>query len=242
MAVTFAISTASTTGGTTDASGSFTPAAGDLLIVFVVATGTVGAGTCTESLGETTFTKITSALKASSADTLYLFISNQPLSTAGARTVTFGTGGGGSTGTVITVYRISGQSRFGASASRQTAVQSNQAAAGTPAPAFANACLTGNPTLGVVGNATNAATMTAPTNWTEDSDNGYATPTTGQESISRASGFTGTTVTWGSTSASAFGDIVVEIDSSSFPAGEEDAIEPRMMKHKPFEPEISVWQ
>lgn len=242
MAVTFAISSVSTSQAATYPTIAFTPAALDLLLVFVVATGTVGAGTCTESLGQTTFTNITTALKASSADTLYLFISNQPLTTAGSRTVTYGTGGGNATGAVVTVYRISGQSRFGAGASRQTAIQSNQAAAGTPAPAFANAVLTGNPTLGVLGNATSPATMTAPASWTEDSDNGYATPTTGQESISRASGFTGTTVTWGSASASAFGDIVVEIDASSFPAGEDGSNQPPPMKQTGFEPQVSVWQ
>lgn len=242
MAVTFAISTASTTNANTYATGSFTPAAGDLLVVLVVATGTVGAGSCTESLGETTFTKITTALKATSADTLYLFISNQPLATAGARTVTYGTASTSASGAVVTVYRLSGQSRFGASAARQSAVQSNQAAAATPAPAFGVAVLTGNPTLGVVGNATNVATMTPPTSWTEDSDNGYATPTTGQESVSRTSGFTGTTVTWGSTSASAFGDIVVEIDTSSFPAGDDGSDQPPPMKQIPFDPQVSVWQ
>jgi hypothetical protein len=84
--------------------------------------------------------------------------------------------------------------------------------------------------------------MTPPTSWTEDSDNGYSTPTAGQESVSRVSGFTGTTVTWGGTSATAFGDIIVEIDTSSFPAGEEDARNPLILKYTPAEPDITVWQ
>jgi hypothetical protein len=218
--VTFAISTTSTSNVTSYATASFTPAVGDLLLVFVVASGTVAAGTCTESVAETTFTKVTSCLKNSSADTNYLFIANKLLTSGTARTVTFDCTGDAATGAIVTVYRIAYLGRWGSNAIRQSAVQANQAATGTPAPAFTTAALTTNPVLGLVGNSATAAnsmsppTGTTPT-WNEGSDNAYSTPSTGSETIWINSGFTGTTVTWGSTCATAFGSIIVEVDASA---------------------------
>ena len=213
--VTHRVSTASTTDGTSFASDAFTPAAGDVLVAFVTATGTVAAGSMTDSqnLG---WDKITSALKASSADTLYLFVSRGTTANS-SMTVTFDCTGDSATGAVIQVASVSGMSRVGAVAVRQSQVVSNHAS-GTPAPAFASSALTGNPTLGLIGNATNPATMTAPTNWSEANDTGFATPTTGAEYVFRNSGFTGTTITWGSSSASAYGAIIVELDTTSTPS------------------------
>jgi len=210
---THAISTASTSNATSYASGSFTPAAGDLLIATVTASGTIAAGTMTDTqaLG---FTRVATALKNTSADTIYVFVALH-FAAASSMTVTFNCTGDSATGAVIQIVRVSGMSRRGIGAIRQFAVQANQAAGGTPAPAFTAAALTGNPTIGVVGNSTSPATLTAPTGWTELDDTGYATPTTGAEYVTRNSGFTGTTITWGSTSASAFGDIILELDASA---------------------------
>lgn len=218
-AVTAGVSTASNANGSSYASGAFTPAAGDLLVVFVTATGTIAAGTMTDSQG-LGFTKITTALKNTSADTLYLFISNNTAA-ASSMTVTFDCTGDNATGATIQVARVTAMSRTGSSASRQTAKQENQASGGTPAPVFGSAALTANPTLGLVGNSTNPATMTAPggtvcngAGYTERDDTGHTLPTDGSEYVSCDSGFTGTTITWGGTSASVFGDIIVELNTS----------------------------
>lgn len=212
---THAVSTASTSNAASYASGAFTPAAGDLLVVFVVASGTVAAGSMSGSTG-LTFYKATSAVRATSADTLYMFVA-QALTTAVSQTVTFDCTGDNATGAIIQVVRIDSMSRTGVSAVKQTAKTDN-AAAGTPAPAFGAACETANVTLGLVGNGTNPATMTTPSGWTELNDTGYNTPPTGAEYVARNSGFTGTTVTWGSSSASTFGAIIAEIDVSAAPA------------------------
>lgn len=213
--VTHRIATASTSNVTSYASGAFTPAAGDLLIAFVVASGTVATGTMTDSqsLG---FTKVTSALKASSVDTVYAFVSNN-LAANSSMTVTFDCTGDAATGAVIFVASVSGMLRAGLNAIAQSAIQENQAASGTPAPAFTNAVNTNNPTLGSVGNGSNPAGMTPPSSWTEDAagDTGYNTPPTGGEYAFRNSGFTGTTITWGSTSATAFGAIILELETRS---------------------------
>jgi len=194
-------------------SGSFTPADGDLLVAFVTTSGKAVAGSLSDSqsLG---WTAITSALKNTSADICEAFVSNRKAA-ASSMTVTYTVGGvGNATGCVIQVARVSAAPFAGALAIKQSAVQANQAA-GTPAPVFGAAAVTTNPTLGLVGNSTNPATMTAPTSWTERSDTGYATPATGAEYVTRDSGFTGTTVTWGNASATAFASIIVEIDVST---------------------------
>jgi hypothetical protein len=216
--VTHRISTAATTNVSSYASGAFTPAVGDLLVAFVVSTDTVAAGTMTGTGAGQSFTKVGSYTKAATAaGTIYCFVSNILTTVAASQTVTFDCTGDAATGAVIQVFSISGMTRTALNgAVRQFNGVSNQAA-GTPAPAFSSAALTGNVCAGVVGNATNPATMTAPGSWTEGNDTGYATPTTGAEYIYRNSGFTGTTVTWGSASATGYGAMIVEFDTTAAP-------------------------
>lgn len=216
---THRISTASTLNTTSYASGSFTPAAGELLVAFVTASDTIDPGALTDSQG-LNFQLITSVVKRTSLDTLYCFVATR-LAANSAMTVTFGCPGDAATGCVIQVAGVSGMTRVGigairyASGTAQITVLANQTAATTPAPAFPASCLTGNPTLGLVGNGTNVAAMSPPASWTEQNDTGYATPTTGAEYVSRDSGFTGTTVTWGNVSASAYGAIIIELDTTT---------------------------
>lgn len=220
-AVTHRVITADT-GNTPNTSGAFTPALDDLLIAFVVASATVeNPGALTSSIGGFTFSLVTNALYRASSNTIYVFVADALVSSAVSQTVTFDPVDTAS-GTVIAVASVSGMSRTGALAIRQSAKQENQAASGTPAPAFSSAALTDNPTFGVVGNETNPAGMTEPTGWTEGGDTGYVTPTVGAEYVYRDSGFTGTTITWGSASASAFGSIIVELDTSAAPAGDDN--------------------
>ena len=211
--VTHRVSTASTTNATSYASGSFTPGANELLVVLVIAGATADAGVVTNSQG-ITFTKVDHAVYRSSNDRCYIFVADS-LASAVSQTVTFACAGDQANGAVILVAGVSGMTLLGASAIRQSAKQENGAAAGTPAPAFGAACLTGNPTLGVMGNGANPAGMTPPGSWNEGADTGYNTPASGAEYVHRNSGFTGTTVTWGSSSGTAFGALIVELDSSA---------------------------
>lgn len=213
-AVTHRVTTPDT-GNTPNTSGAFTPGLGDLLVVMVTASATSqDTATLTSSVG-TTFTQVnrTALSVATTPYSIYTFISDQLVTNVASQTITFDTASDPANGTVISVYSVSQMFRVGADALRQVAEQENQAGGGTPAPAFASACSTNNPTLGVVGNGSNPATLTPPTNWTEGSDSGYGSPTTGQEVISRDSGFTGTTVTWGSTSGTEFGSTIIELNA-----------------------------
>lgn len=117
--------------------------------------------------------------------------------------------------TALVCLAFTGFTRAGSSVKKQHAKTDNGTAGTTPAPAFAGSALTGNVTFGMIANASNPAGMTTPTNWTERQDIGEVTPTTGLEVVTRDSGFTGTTVTWGSTSATSFGAVIVELDTTA---------------------------
>lgn len=215
--ITAGINTNSTGNTTSYASGSFTPAAGDLLVVFVIASGTTGGtsgGTLSSSAG-TTFTQIVNASKGGGADELYLFVANAT-SSATSQTVTFDCTGDAATGCGIAVMRVAGMSRTGSGAVRQTAVLSDQAGGGNPGGVFSSAVLTGNPHLGFLSNSSSAPVNSAAAGWTEAYDANYNSPTTSVHVLYRNSGWTGTdtAAAYGSTSATAYGCIQVELDSS----------------------------
>lgn len=206
---------ASTTNASSYTSASFNVFTGELIVVFVGGTATIANGAVTDSLGGT-YTDCGTANKNASADEMHVFIRTALIGSNTSMTVNWDCTGDAATGCIMFMIRVSGMTRTGLNAMRQFANQNNQAGGGTPAPTFAAACLTGNPTLGVIFNATNPAGMTPPTSWSElTTDKGFGTPTTGGEYVIRNSGFTGTTITWGSTSASAFCSIIIELDTSA---------------------------
>lgn len=194
-----------------------TPAVGDLLLVICSNSGRTAAQppTVTISVQGITFSRhATTFTTASSANSGWVFIADSLCTIASASTVTMtqssDTGGG------FVLWRVSGMSLAGQSAIRQVGKQDN-AAIGTPSITMGAACLTGNPCFGYVMNATNGTTTTAPPTtptWTEHVDTGYATPATGREACSVASGETRTTIPWTGASATAFGSILVELDAS----------------------------
>jgi hypothetical protein len=157
---------------------------------------------------------VLSVAKAASADRIYVFVADA-LAAASSQTVTFNCSQDNATGAVIQVCSVAGMTRTGQGAVRQTASTPNATAGGTPAATFSAAALTGNPTLGIVSNGASPAALTPPTNWTEGNDTGYSTPPTGAEYVFRDSGFTGTTITWGGTSATAYGVGIIELDTST---------------------------
>lgn len=225
--VTHAVTTPNTANASSYASGAFTPNSNDLLVVFVNARLTVAAGTCTSSVSGQSFVKVGSAVYAAGAHTLYCFISTRPATNA-SQTVTFDCTGDASTGTIIHVSRVLNVEQLhGASAQRQWNKTDNGAAAGTPAPVFSTAGLTDNVMLGAIANASNPAGLTPPASWNELADSGN-TETFGLETAYIASGFTGTTVTWGSTSATVFAALIVEINISRLP---KLSVYPQILSH-----------
>lgn len=206
--------TASTSNATSYAATAFTPTAGDLGVVMVVASGTVATHPTVTDSQNIGYTLVSTTLFAASANSIYIFVANDTWA-ASSTTVTFKCPEDGATGTVIMIARVSGMTRLGGAAVKQTATTPNHATGSAPSTTFGASALTGNPTLTVVGNSTNPPALTNPTSWTTQANSGYATPTTGGTYASRDSGFTGTAITWGSNSGSAFGAAAIELDTTS---------------------------
>lgn len=202
--------TFSTTSGTKTVTA--TPAVDDLIVIVTANTGsttTTAAPTDNNSSG--TYTVVNTAVKATSADTMQIWVRDALI--ASATSTVFTQAPGTTSGGGLVVLKITGMTRTGASAFVRSAIQSNQAAGGTPAPVLAATPSSLNPIITAVFNATNTANVTARTNYTRTTDLGYNNPATGLNTADIDSGETSATITWGSTSASAFCSIAVEIDS-----------------------------
>lgn len=209
--------TNSTSNAATYTSTSFTPTAGDTLVfIGVFSETTTTAPTMTDSLGES-WTLIGTATYNGSANRLYCFIKDNIIGASPvAMTTTIDLGADAATGGRWAVNALRGHGgRTGSAAAKQFAKVDNQSSGGTPAVTFGSALDTNNATIGMVGNLSSPAGLTPPTGWSEFGDSGYATPTTGGEFVQRNSGSTATTVTWGSTSATAFAACMVELDVSA---------------------------
>lgn len=128
-------------------------------------------------------------------------------------TIRFDCTGDAATGCNMVCYATTGYDT--ANPVPQAARSATGAAGTTPAVTLDSARDTNNTTLGFVGNSTSPAGVTEPSGWTETEDVGHANPTTGAEAAFRDGGETNATVTWGSTSASAWQAIVIEIKAAA---------------------------
>lgn len=215
-ACTFAVGTADT-GTAPNTSGNFSPASGDLLVVFVGASASVDpTPALSSSIGGFTFTLVATQTQSAGTHSLWCFISDALVSNTAAQNVTITLATDNSTGTNILVYRVSGMSKTGVTALKQSA-GNNGVSANAPNITFGANCDTNNPTLGAVTNLSNPAGITANASWTEPAggDIGYTNPDFGTAVCHRDSGFASTGVTWGATSATAWGALMVELDSSA---------------------------
>jgi len=207
---THAITTASTASATSYTTGSFTPALNDLLIVMSANSNSLAGLTCSSSAG-LTFTTLSHAVTITdNSRTLAVFIANE-LSSSASQTVTVSNGDAGTTGTIISVVRLSGMLLTGNAAVRQE--KEERTVTGTPSPSFSLPVLSYNPTLAIISNSSNPTTVSQPTGWTGQGDNGYSTPSTGLEYATRNSGFDGTDITWGSTTPTECSNPIYEFNA-----------------------------
>lgn len=204
---------ASSSNAITYSSVAATPATNDLLVALVGVTGATDSTWAMSDNQSGTWTKIRRQLGRVSADILEVWVRNQ-LAAASSTTFTYSKPASpNATGCYMHIVSVAGMVTTGASAIRSQGGQDNQTAATTPAPVLNQAALTTNPTLTMVVNATNPDAVTTPTNWTDRGLGGFTLPTTGHHAASRDSGFTGTTITWGSTSVTSFMSLAVELDA-----------------------------
>lgn len=224
MAIAFSATTngSSTSNSASYAFTAFTPAVDDLIVVHVIAGATAATPGLTDDQDGGTYYLATS--QSIGGDLHCIFVREALVASAVSHALTFTCTGDNADGCAYAQIRFTGSLRAGADVVRQTGKDSG-AAGGTPAATAAAACLTSNAVSASVGNSTNPAGLTPPGSFTERYDGGYNTPTTGLEAATRDSGHTSATVTWGSTSASTWGALFVELDASAPSAINDSEIE-----------------
>lgn len=193
-----------------------TPAVGSLIAIVTMSSGNTSTTTPTDSNSSGTYTSIVTALKNTSADIMTANVRTATI--ASAVSTTFTHAPGTSTGGGLIVYQITGASGTGATAVKQFASQANHASGSAPAPVFSSAVTTTNPVIAAVFNATNPSNIAPRSTPFYNSDMrfvGWATPTSGVAAMHIVNGETGTTITWGSSSASAFSSVALEFATSS---------------------------
>jgi len=214
----------------------YTPAAGDLLVVYFHISGTANpnlyVSSDTRGLGfvkvaDTTFTSAGAAGRGA------LFVAAR-FAPALSEIITCNTSSDNGTGAAVLVWAISGMGRTGSDAVRQVALE-NSHAAGTPAPTFPINALTDNLILGFVGDEGGAPPhWTPPSGFTEPAsgEGNFTAPAVSAETCNRDSGFTGTTVTWGNASTGVFSSLIAEFDTTPALRGTE--ITARARTSRPF--------
>lgn len=201
------------TSGTVNRTATITPAVGDLFVVFCAVRGNTNVTpTCSDDNGGAYTLVDANTFNPASAGAFSVFVRNSLLSNTTSTIVTVATGS--NTSGAVHIIAVSGMFRTGSAAIRQHGI-GNTGGGGTPAITFGASALTANVTIGAVANITNPAGMTAPTSWTERQDTGFNNPSVGLESVTRDSGFTGTTITWGSTTPSNASQAALELDGDN---------------------------
>lgn len=124
----------------------------------------------------------------------------------------------GDTGGGLTVLQVTGMSRTGSSAALQNKGESTQVESPVVLT-FPAATLTANPIiLGCIGEDSPAA-LGPPASFTETTDTGWATPTTGIHVCFVSSGQTSAAYTYASGAFTDHNEVGVELDTSAAPAG-----------------------
>lgn len=208
---TFLASTANT--ATWGATPSFTPVAGARVIVLKSVGASVGTpGTVTGSANGLTFTQVATAVRGGSLDRLYAFVSDAVPSSPSAMTVSGGFNGDAGTGHIIFVMSCTEINGV-----RQWKNRDNQAI-GVPSATFDATPIAGNPQISFVANAGVGGTglTTPPSGFTKDAngDKSYTTPDKSAAYAYINSGAATATITWGTSSSTASGSIILELDAS----------------------------
>lgn len=217
------------TGDQTSYSSSFVSTAyGDIHIVFWAVTGYTGNPVCSPVYfvaNRSGFLLVGRSTWGAGANTLFAYIGGGLLPTisiAGAGS-TINVAPITATGSADGSAMVSGMSNVGLGAVRQYVALSSQTAGTTPQVVFPRACLVDNPVCAFIACSTNPPALTPPSGFGTVGDTGFASPTTGVHFsfayqgalyLSPLGGFSGTTLTWGSTCATEYAVIALELDTS----------------------------
>lgn len=206
--VTVQASLFSTSGFSTYTTASYTPANGDLLIAIVDVDGPDGTGV-SDSLGGT-WTSLYDDTAVTGRSVYY----RTTFSNGSAMTFSV-TSSPAAAGCNIVIKSVSGTSGAAPVNTIVQDIDASFAGGGTPAVTFGAALTAGNCVIGAVFNTSNPAGVTEPSGYTETIDSGHATNNQGMETCYKSGSLSGTTVTWGSTSATSGVVFAVEVKAAS---------------------------
>jgi hypothetical protein len=186
------------------------PAIDDLIVIVCANTGrTTGQfPTVTDNNSSGVYERLAlNPTKASSADSMWIFVRTRLVPAASSTTFTMtqtGDSGGG-----LQVFKVTNMNIVGAGAIRGAGEQDNQSTGTTPAPVLlrrigtsfsgTQVALTANSLISAVFNATSPAGTTPRSSpaWTGSGNGGYSTPTAGLRTAFINTGETASTLTWG---------------------------------------------
>jgi hypothetical protein len=177
---------------------------GRVMVVLCRVDATAVALTCTDTGQGLSWTRVQEQTQGGNKMAAFWAVTTS----ATAFTANINSGADPGTGAEAVMYEVSGADT---AAPHKQSGFATVTGGGTPAVTMGTAFLTANTGLCFLANLANPAGVTEPSGWTEDHDDGHLTPTAGGESAHRDSGETGTTITWGSTSASNGGMLVFEV-------------------------------
>lgn len=205
LAVTLLGSTFNTSSGTKTVTA--TPDVGDLIVI-IAAHNTTGQPAPTDNNSSGTYTSLQTAFGQDFASQFNVYVRTALIGSASSTVFTHAPGASGGGG--LAVLKVTGAQVAGASAVRQVATESTTFGT-TPAPVMASAVLTSSAVIGALFNGSNPAGVIERSIYTELLDTGWNTPSSGIEVMAVNGGETGTVLSWGGSSASTFGDIVIEL-------------------------------
>lgn len=187
-----------------------TPVVGDLFVVLVANSGSTGTPTLTDDNTGGTYTQILSAVKLTSLDTMSAWVRDNPLlnTTSTIVTMTPGTTTGGG----LVVIAVSGMSRTGVNAIRQSGQQDNQSSS-TPGPSFPTAVLTSSMCVGAYF-ASDTGLLSGPVSWGLKANPTYITPAAILQLNTINFGENHQIINWTSASVTTYCDLIVELDAS----------------------------
>lgn len=203
-----------TTGGTSTTQTS-TPAVNDLIAVVVFASAAANkVASVTDNNSSGTYTKV-GEVDLSTTHTVGIFVRDALIASASS-TIFTANYTGTATGGGLCPFSISGMSKTGATAIRQSNTATGLAGT-TPTVVLGAAALTSNPLLGAGGRVSNPPAWTARSSpaYTEAFDVGYNSPSSGVEAMFISSGETASSIAWGATTPGDWHAIVAEFDSSA---------------------------
>jgi hypothetical protein len=201
--------------------------------MIVVVAGCTGGGfvsNVSDDNGDSaTYTNVVEATGGGTTGVINIWVRSKAItntsSTIFTATISGDTGGG------LWVAGIAGALRVGVDFIKQSKAENSQTES-PPSFSFTSACGTGNGGIAAILGEDNPLALTAPTNWPESIDTGYATPATGIVVNTRNSTAADQTLNWTGGATTDHCEVGVELDATAPGAATSLPFPPKQRRHQ----------